>query len=47
MIEEIIGLLKSVQAMGVTMVIASHDLAFLTQTANRLVILKGGELIAA
>lgn len=44
--EEISTLLKSVQAMGVTMVIASHDLAFLTQVADRLVVLKGGNLIA-
>ncbi|CEG55629.1 amino acid ABC transporter ATP-binding protein [Legionella fallonii] len=43
--EEISSLLKSVQAMGVTMVIASHDLAFLTQVADRLVVLKGGNLI--
>ncbi len=44
--EEISALLKSVQAMGVAMVIASHDLAFLTQVADRLVVLNGGNLIA-
>ncbi|MDP1614520.1 MAG: ATP-binding cassette domain-containing protein, partial [Methylococcales bacterium] len=46
MIEEIIVLLQSVKAMGVTMVIASHDLTFLTRIADRLVVLKGGALIA-
>lgn len=46
MTDEIIGLLKSVQMMGVTMVIASHDFTFLTQLADRLVVLKNGELIA-
>jgi polar amino acid transport system ATP-binding protein len=46
MIEEIIVLLQSVKAMGVTMVIASHDLNFLTRIADRLIVLKGGELIA-
>ena len=46
MIEEIIVLLQSVKAMGVTMVIASHDLTFITRVADRLVVLKGGELIA-
>ena len=45
MIEEIISLLKAVKAMGVTMVIASHDLVFLTQIVDRLIVLKGGKLI--
>lgn len=46
MIEEVVVLLKSIKTMGITMIIASHDLAFLTQIADRLVVLKGGQLIA-
>ncbi|KTD52937.1 amino acid ABC transporter ATP-binding protein [Legionella quateirensis] len=46
MIEEVIMLLKKVNNMGVTMIIASHDLAFLTQLTDRLVVLKNGRLIA-
>ena len=45
-IEDVVQLLKSVHAMGVTMVIASHDLDFLTRIAQRIVVLKNG-LIAA
>lgn len=46
MIEEVIFLLKSIKDMGVTMIIASHDLSFLTRIADRLILLKGGNLIA-
>lgn len=46
MITEVISLLIKVKSMGVTMVIASHDLTFLTQVSDRLVVLKDGKLIA-
>ncbi|MCS5711922.1 ATP-binding cassette domain-containing protein [Candidatus Berkiella aquae] len=39
-IDDVVQLLQSVHAMGVTMVIASHDLAFLTRIAKRIVVLK-------
>ncbi|MGL5742360.1 MAG: amino acid ABC transporter ATP-binding protein [Legionella sp.] len=45
-IDEVISLLNSVNSLGVTMVIASHDLDFLSKMADRLVILKGGHLVA-
>jgi len=45
-IDEVISLLNSVKALGVTMIIASHDLDFLSKMADRLVILKGGQLVA-
>lgn len=45
-IDEVVALLNSVKAMGVTMIIASHDLDFLTKMTDRLLILKGGHLIA-
>ncbi|WED42550.1 amino acid ABC transporter ATP-binding protein [Legionella cardiaca] len=45
-IDEVIALLNSVKALGVTMVIASHDLNFLTKLADRLLILKRGQLVA-
>lgn len=43
---EVIHLLNSVKAMGLTMLIASHDLDFLSQMADRVVVLKAGELVA-
>jgi len=42
---DIVALLRSVQEGGVTMVIASHDLDFLTQIADRIVVLKKGTLV--
>jgi polar amino acid transport system ATP-binding protein len=45
-IDEVISLLNSVKSLGVTMVIASHDLEFLSKMADRLIILKGGQLVA-
>lgn len=45
-IDDVIILLNSVKAMGVTMLIASHDLNFLTQIANRVVVLKDGRIVA-
>lgn len=43
---EVIALLKTVRDMGVTMVIASHDLDFLVQLTDRVVILKNGKILA-
>lgn len=45
-IDDVVSLLKSVKSLGVTMVIASHDLDFLSKMADRLVVLKGGQLVA-
>lgn len=45
-IDEVISLLNSVKSLGVTMVIASHDLDFLSKISDRLVVLKGGQLVA-
>jgi polar amino acid transport system ATP-binding protein len=45
-IECVITLLKTVKDMGVTMVIASHDLEFLTKIAERVVVLKSGQMVA-
>lgn len=45
-IDEVVRLLNSVKSLGVTMVIASHDLDFLSKMADRLIILRGGQLVA-
>lgn len=45
-IDEVISLLSSVKSLGVTMIIASHDLDFLSKMADRLIILKDGQLVA-
>ncbi|KTD55630.1 ABC transporter ATP-binding protein [Legionella santicrucis] len=45
-IDEVISLLNSVKSLGVTMIIASHDLDFLSKMADRLIILKNGQLVA-
>ncbi|MFJ1267408.1 ATP-binding cassette domain-containing protein [Legionella lytica] len=45
-IDDVIHLLTSVKSLGVTMVIASHDLDFLSKMADRLVVLKEGKIIA-
>lgn len=42
---DVISLLTSVRDMGVTMVIASHDLDFLTKIADRIILLKGGKIV--
>lgn len=42
---DVVSLLESVRNMGVTMVIASHDLDFLTKIADRIVILKNGGIV--
>lgn len=43
---DIVSLLKSVRDMGVTMVIASHDLDFLTKIADRVIVLRSGKIVA-
>lgn len=45
-IKGVIALLKSVHGMGVTMVIASHDLEFLTQITERIVVLEAGCVVS-
>lgn len=45
-VKDVIALLNQVKGMQVTMVIASHDLPFLTGIAERLVIINQGRLIA-
>ncbi|ARG98416.1 amino acid ABC transporter ATP-binding protein [Legionella micdadei] len=45
-IDDVISLLNAIKTMGVTMVIASHDLDFLSKMADRIVVLKGGRLVA-
>lgn len=42
---DVISLLASVRDMGVTMVIASHDLDFLTKIADRIILLKEGKIV--
>jgi polar amino acid transport system ATP-binding protein len=41
----VVSLLESVCETGVTMVIASHDLDFLTKISDRIVLLKDGKII--
>ncbi|CDZ77980.1 Glutamine transport ATP-binding protein GlnQ [Legionella massiliensis] len=45
-IDDVISLLNGIKVMGVTMIIASHDLDFLSKVADRLIVLKGGELVS-
>lgn len=45
-IDDVISLLQSVKNMKITMIIASHDLRFLTQISDRIVVLKKGKLVA-
>jgi polar amino acid transport system ATP-binding protein len=42
---DVVSLLKSVSEVGVTMVIASHDLDFLTKISDRIVLLKEGKIV--
>lgn len=44
-IEEVKDLLKSIKAMGVTMVITSHDLKFLLDISDQVMVLKEGKKI--
>lgn len=43
-IEDVVSLLKTIRDWGVTIVIASHDLDFLTLIADRIVLLKDGQI---
>ncbi len=45
-IEDVVNLLQSIRELGVTMVIASHDLDFLTKIASRIIVLKNGIITA-
>jgi polar amino acid transport system ATP-binding protein len=45
-IDEIETLLKSVHATGITMLIASHDLEFLTNVSDRIILLNHGMIVA-
>jgi len=45
-IDDVVTLLQSVHAMGVTMIIASHDLDFLVRIATRIIVLKHGAQVA-
>lgn len=44
-IDDVVTLLASIRDMGVTMVIASHDLDFLAKIADRIVLLKSGSIV--
>lgn len=44
-IRDVVALLKNIRAMGVSMIIASHDLDFLTQLADRIILLKAGQIV--
>jgi polar amino acid transport system ATP-binding protein len=43
-IQDVVQLLRSISETGVTMVIASHDLDFLTKISDRIVLLKKGKI---
>ncbi len=45
-IDDVVSLLRSVRALGVGMIIASHDLDFLTALCDRIIVLKGGHMVA-
>lgn len=42
----LLNTVKTMQATQITMVIASHDLSFLTRIADRIILLKAGNLVA-
>jgi polar amino acid transport system ATP-binding protein len=44
-IDDVVSLLLSVRDLGVTIVIASHDLDFLCKIADRIIILKDGDIV--
>ncbi|MCL5436955.1 MAG: ATP-binding cassette domain-containing protein [Candidatus Dependentiae bacterium] len=44
-VSDVVALLKAVRAGGITMLVASHDLDFLTEIADRIVMLRNGELV--
>ena len=41
-IRDVVKILKKVHAMGISLIIASHDIEFLTNLADRIIILKNG-----
>lgn len=43
-IKDVADLIRSVQEFGVSVIIASHDLDFITQIADRIVLLKSGQI---
>jgi polar amino acid transport system ATP-binding protein len=45
-IQDVVQVLEKVRKMGVTLLTASHDLDFLSNIADRIVILKSGQLVA-
>lgn len=45
-IQDVVRVLQKIKKMGVTLLIASHDLDFLSSIADRIVILKAGQLVA-
>lgn len=45
-IDDVVSLLRSVRDSGLTMIIASHDLDFLTALCDRIVVLKEGSIVA-
>lgn len=45
-IGDVVSLLQSVKQNGITMIIASHDLDFLSQLADRIILLKAGKIVA-
>lgn len=45
-IDDVINLLKSIEKFGVVILIASHDLDFLTKIAHRIILLKNGKIAA-
>lgn len=45
-IDEVIDLLMSIKQMGITMLIASHDLDFLSKISDRLILLRNGQITA-
>lgn len=45
-IDDVISLLNSIKTMGMTLLIASHDLDFLSKMTDRLIILKKGQIAA-
>jgi polar amino acid transport system ATP-binding protein len=45
-IEDVVKLLFSIHDMGVSMIVASHDLDFLTKLTDRIIILKTGKIVS-
>ena len=44
---DVVALLESVRRMGITMVIASHDLDFLTKVSDNIFLLKAGRIVVS